>query len=508
MKKDFHFALTAISLLLSGGLLLTGCSKNGGYEPSGSSDNYYYFDGEEPVPGSEEGGDRFLEFTDNPFINTSESPQSTFSIDADGASYAYMRRCLTSSNAVLPSRSAVRIEEFLNYFTFDYAAPTGSDDVAINGEIGACPWNAEHRLMRLGIKGRHIEEADMPVANFVFMIDVSGSMSSKDKLDLLKSGLVELVSHMRAEDRISLITYASGEELLLPSTPCSESQTIISKIQSLKAEGATSGSSALEMAYKEAQENYIEGGNNRIIIGTDGDWNVGVTSREGLLEIVESHAKDGIYMSVCGFGWGNLNDAMMEKISNAGNGTYTYIDSEDEMMKVFCHERANMLSVASDAKVQITFDSSIVAQYRLIGYENRVMSNEDFSDDSKDAGEIGADQTITALYEIVPRSVETLPEGWDSNAEVARFDFRYKRMLGEESIPLHLKVNEWVGNSSENLNFAAGVAACGMLLRQSPYSGSADYNMAATLVEQNSRFDPNGYRAQLLRLIKIAQEIK
>ena len=251
----------------------------------------------------------------------------------------------------------------------------------------------------------------------------------------------------------------------------------------------------------------IEGGNNRIIIGTDGDWNVGVTSIDGLLEIVEAHAQDGIYMSVCGFGRGNLNDAMMEKISNAGNGTYTYIDCEEEMMKVFCYERSNMLSVASDAKIQITFDTNYVAQYRLIGYENRVMKNEDFFDDTKDAGEIGAGQTITALYEIVPRT-DGLMSGWDIDARVAMFDFRYKQVLGAESIPYVLDIDQWVGNSSENLNFAAGVAAYGMLLRQSPYAGNATFAMASDLVQQNSAFDPHGYRAQLHDLIIKAAELK
>jgi len=329
-------------------------------------------------------------------------------------------------------------------------------------------------------------------------------MDSYDKIELLKSGLVELVTHMRADDRIAIVTYASQEELLLPSTPCSEAEAIIRKIKQLKASGSTAGSKALEMAYEQAKENYIQGGNNRIIIGTDGDWNVGVTSTDALLEIVQNHAKDGIYMSVCGFGRGNLNDIMMEKISNAGNGTYSYIDCEDEMMKVFCYERSNMLSVASDAKIQITFDSMVVAQYRLIGYENRVMRNEDFNDDSKDAGEIGAGQTITALYELVPRTTDGLPQGWDADAQAANFDFRYKQTLGEESIPLKLAVNTWVGDASENLNFAAGVAAYGMLLRQSPHAGNADYAMAKELVEQNRSFDPHDYRAQLVSLISQA----
>ena len=503
-----------LCLCLAAGLLLAGCSYHESFSPM---DGGYYFDyADEPItPG--EGGDQFEEFKDNPFIDAAEQPQSTFSVDADGASYAYMRSCINSQYYVsLPYKDAVRIEEFLNYFTFDYADPTGSDAIAINGEIGACPWNAEHRLMRLGIKGKSVSEADMPTANFVFMVDVSGSMNSTDKLDLLKSGLVELVTHMRADDRIAIITYASGEQLLLPSTPCSESQKIIAKIKQLKAGGATSGSRALEMAYTQAQENYIQGGNNRIIIGTDGDWNVGVTSTEGLLEIVESHAQDGIYMSVCGFGRGNLNDAMMEKISNAGNGTYTYIDCEDEMMKVFCHERSNMLAVASDAKIQITFDPAVVAQYRLIGYENRVMRNEDFEDDNKDAGEIGAGQTITALYEIVPQMYErpddssqhAAPDGWDGNVKVAAFDCRYKHALGEQSTLLHLDVNQWVGTNSENLNFAAGVAAYGMILRDSPYKGEASFGMAAELVDANRNFDPNGYRAQLVELINKAATIE
>ncbi len=496
MKRIVFFTMTVFA-----GLWLASCSNSKGMEPG--MDGYYY--GEFDDPQNPQSGDRFEEFADNPFVNAGEQPQSTFSVDADGASYAYMRNCLVHQR--IPSSSAVRIEEFLNYFTFDYADPSGDETVAINGEIGACPWNTDHRLMRLGIKGKSVADEDMPTANFVFMVDVSGSMASSDKIELLKSGLIELVTHMRPDDRIAIVTYASGETLLLPSTPCSQAEMMIDKIKQLQARGATSGSRALEMAYEQVQQNYIQGGNNRIIMGTDGDWNVGVTSLEGLLEIVESHAQDGIYMSVCGFGQGNLNDRMMEKISNAGNGTYSYIDCEDEMMKVFCHERSNMLSVASDAKIQITFDTTVVAQYRLIGYENRVMNNEDFDNDSKDAGEIGAGQTITALYELVPRMSDALPQGWDVNAKAATFDFRYKRALGEASVQLSIDINQWVGNSSENLNFAAGVAAYGMLLRKSPYAGNASFDMASSLVNNNRTFDPHEYRAGLGELILQAAEI-
>jgi len=451
-------------------------------------------------PEQPESGDKFDEIIENDFIETEVQNISTFSIDADGASYAYMRKCLNMG--FKPSPNSVRIEEYLNYFTFDYAEPKGEHTVAINGEIGECPWNPDHRLIRLGVKGKSIPANQLPAANYVFLIDVSGSMNQDDKLPLLKEGLVTLTDRLNPSDRVSIITYSGTVQLLLESTLASDSGTIKKAIKKLSASGSTAGGEALKMAYEEALANYINGGNNRVIMGTDGDFNVGVTSTDALVEMVQDYASKGIYLTVCGFGSGNLNDSMMENISNKGNGTYEYIDSEDELSKVFVNERSKFQAVANDSKVQVTFNKETVESYRLIGYENRVMANEDFEDNTKDAGEIGAGQTITALYEIVPT------QKFGEDGPVATFDFRYKKSLGEESIPLSFEVmpSTRIDESQTELRFAAGVAAYGMVLRDSKYKGSATYDMAIDLVGEGLSFDKYGYRSQLQELIRTAKE--
>lgn len=447
-------------------------------------------------------GDRFDEIVENPFVKVSDEPKSTFSVDADGAAYVYFRRMVTMGRNV--PADAVRIEEFLNYFTFNYADPTGGETLALNAETGPCPWNPDHRLLRLGLKGKTLSASETPLANFVFLIDVSGSMDSDDKLPVLKSGLLSMLDQMDPEDQVSIVTYSGKSEILLQPTKVRQSDKIAKAIRKLKAEGCTNGGDALRDAYKLAKESYIKGGNNRIVMGTDGDFNVGVTSTDDLLEIVEEGAKAGIYMTVCGFGTGNLNDSMMETISNHGNGTYEYIDSEDEMMKVFVHERNRFVAVANDTKVQLTFDPAAVDSYRLIGYENRVMSSEDFEDDDKDAGEIGSGQTITALYEIIPT------EAAAPGLRCCTFDVRYKNALKEASNALSIEVKYDGDTLSENLSFAAGLAALGLKLRDSRYKGTASLAMARELVENALTFDPNGYRAQLLKLfvkgIKPAEE--
>jgi Ca-activated chloride channel family protein len=444
----------------------------------------------EPVAG--ETGDKFEEFTDNPFISTSEEPTSTFSVDADGASYAYMRRYMREGK--IPSKSSVRIEEFLNYFTFDYTEP--EDAVAINAEVGVCPWDTDHYLLRLGLKGKSVTAEEMAPANYVFLVDISGSMDSLDKLFLYTSALLTLVDQLNPTDRVAIITYAGRVEKVLESTEVMYADRIKEAIRSIGCGGSTAGAQAMKMAYEEALANFIEGGNNRIIMGTDGDFNVGVTDTDQLLNMVSHYADQGIYLTMCGFGTGNLNDEMMEKLSNRGNGTYYHIDSEDEFMKVFVHDRMQLQAVANDTKCQITFDSTRVAQYRLIGYENRVMSNEEFDDDTKDAGEIGAGQTITALYEIVPtvlQSAEPIP--------YATFDCRYKEQLGLSSKQLTLPVYGDIKSDTENLRFAAGIAAYGMLLRDSEYKGDVNLEMVKTLIGNSLTFDPHGYRAELLDLL-------
>ena len=445
-----------------------------------------------------ESGDKFDEIHENDFVKTSEQAISTFSVDADGASYAYMRTCLRKG--YLPVSQSVRIEEFLNYFTFDYPQPSDDNTIAINGEVGPCPWNTDHKLMRLGISGRSLSQDETPDANFVFLIDVSGSMNSSDKLPLLKAGLTAMVDNMRPTDRISIVTYSGKAEMTLESTLCSESNTIKRAISKLVASGSTAGGQAMKMAYEEALANFIEDGNNRVIMGTDGDFNVGVTSTDALLEMVQDYAEKGIYLTVCGFGTGNLNDSMMETISNHGNGTYQYIDCEDELTKVFVNERSKFVSVANDTKVQVKFNPEVVDSYRLIGYENRALSQEDFENDKKDAGEIGAGQTVTALYEIIPAKN---PEG-----VVASFDCRYKQSLSSPSILLSKDISYNASDyMSSELSFACGIAAYGMILRQSNYKGEASFDLVRKLLNEGLEFDPYGYRKDILPLLDVAEKM-
>ena len=512
MKKKLSIGL-ALSVLCVG---FNSCDN------AGRMDDYHYLNESAFMDGAISGDvicpddsshNQFEDYQDNPFVAVADQPTSTFSVDADGASFAVMRRFL--SDTTKPVKGCVRIEEFLNYFTFDYPAPTGSDAIAINAEVGECPWNGSHQLLRLGIKGKDLPANQVPLANYVFLVDVSGSMDSSDKLDLLKQCLVEMLDQMKPDDRVSIVTYSGEVEKLLESTPISQADRIKAAIGKLSAEGATAGGEAMKMAYEEALANYDPKKNNRIIMGTDGDFNVGVYDVDSLVAMVEGYAKRGIYLTCLGFGSDVLNDVLMEHVSNAGNGTYYFIDGKEEMTKVFINERERFVSVANDTKCQVTFNPDYVSQYRLIGYENRVMNNEDFMDDTKDAGEIGAGQTITALYEI-----ELTPEGskWaiDSRTNhhvLATFDCRYKKALGESSLALNTDVaiedmyesNMTPKPMSENLSFAAGVAAYGMLLRESPYKGEATFDLVKSLVKQSLGYDPFGYRAAFLELISVAE---
>ena len=443
-------------------------------------------------------GDRFEGVAENPFIKTSDENVSTFSVDVDAASYTVMRKYVKSGWAV-PSES-VRIEEYLNYFTFNYPEP--SDCVSGSYETSVCPWDQSHYLMRIGLKGANLSEDDLPLANYVFLVDVSGSMYPKEKLDLFKSSLLAMLDYMKPEDRVSIITYSGRAEKLLESTLVSDISTIKDAIRKLVASGSTNGGEALQMAYDEALANYIPGGNNRIIMGTDGDFNVGVRDDKSLVEIVEANAKNGIYLSICGFGSGDLNDAMMKKISVAGNGSYYYIDSEAEMAKVFIKERSKMTAVANDVKVQICFDADKVDSYRLIGYERRVMNRQDYDDDSKDAGEIGAGQTVTALYEIVPKA------GSADGDLLGTFDCKYKKSISDETAIVLPQMNLFYNtkDTSSEMSFASGVAAFGLVLLDSDYKGTATLELASELVSKGLSFDPDGYRAEFAGLIKSLQD--
>lgn len=503
MRKTIRHMMVIVATALTAISCMTG--ERGKWDEANGRDYGEGFANGE-IPRQPEDGNQFSEFADNPFVATKEAPSSTFSIDADGAAYCIMRNYLKRGYAV--PKHSVRIEEYLNYFTFDYTEPTDGQRIAINGELGRCPWDEEHLLLRLGVKGRSLSAEEVPLSNYVFLIDVSGSMNCEEKIHLLKSGLLTLLTQLRPDDRISIITYSGEVKKLLESTTVSEADVIAKAIKKLSASGCTAGGEALKMAYEEALANYDPARNNRIIMGTDGDFNVGVTSTEALTEMVERYAKHGIYMTCLGFGMGNLNDAMMESISNKGNGTYHYIDSEDEMMKVFVHERERFVAVANDTKCQVTFNPDVIDSYRLIGYENRVMSNKDFEDDRKDAGEIGAGQTITALYELIP-TAHAMPHG-GATVTAATFDCRYKKSLDGESIPLTTTLSlthDTASQASENLRFAAGVAAWGMVLRESAYKGTADITMARTLVTSALGFDPHGYRSELLQLMEEGEAV-
>ena len=488
---------TVLFLLLAAGLCSCTAVKDGYHGYIGEHPGYNSGDimppGEYPPT-----GDHFDVVMENPFIRTAEKPVSSFSVDADGASYAYMRRCATTSGRVDPS--SVRIEEYLNYFTFDYPEPTGEETLGINAEASACPWAPDHLLLRLGLKGKSIPESQIPAANYILLIDTSGSMSGSDRMDLVKTGLCAMVDAMRPDDRIAIITYSGSVQKLVESTLISTGASAIkAAIRGLFASGGTAGGPAMKMAYDEASAHYIEGGNNRIIMCTDGDFNVGVSSTDALVKMVESYQKSGIYLSIMGFGTGNYQDSRMESLSNHGNGTYNYIDSEQEMIKVFVNERSHFWAVANDSKCQVRFHPEAVAEYRLLGYENRLMSQEEFEDSSKDAGEIGAGQTVTALYEVIPA------EGYTKNASLATFETRYKFSLKDtESRSLTTEVKT-AGSASENMNFAAGVAAYAMVLRNSMYKGNATLSLAKELVSGASTYDPDGFRAELLGLMEIVR---
>jgi Ca-activated chloride channel family protein len=446
------------------------------------------------------GGDKYNMILENPFIATSKEAVSTFSIDADGASYTNVRRFI-EENRMIPPIGAIRTEEMINFFDMNYKYESSEHPIALNGEVAKCPWTKGNQLVRIGIKGKPISKGDLPASNFVFLIDVSGSMSDKDKLGILKKGFNLMVDEMRPNDRIAIVTYAGNAGLVLPSTSCNEKSTIKRAINSLGSGGSTAGAEGIVTAYDIATEYFVEGGNNRIIIGTDGDFNVGPISQMELIELIEERRDKGIFLTVLGVGRGNLNDAMLEQLANNGNGSYEYIDKVEQLEKIFIHDFSKFYTVAKDVKVQIQFDPKSVDSYRLIGYENRVMNNEDFKNDKKDAGEIGANQSITALYEIVPK------KGLSANSKIFNIDFRYKRINETNSRPMNLTVsnsnNDFL-EASEQMVFAGSVAAFSMLLMDSKYKGTTNYESVSKWLNGKTFHDPLGNKKAFKKLVKEA----
>ncbi len=478
-------------------------------------------------------GDQYTRIYENPFkkvgTESTENRLSTFSIDVDTASYANVRQFLMQSHS-LPPADAVRIEELVNYFDYDYSQPTGDVPFAAHVEVAGCPWQPAHRLVRVGIKGREIARQQRPQSNLVFLIDVSGSMNRPNKLPLLVEGMKMLTRQLGENDRVAIVVYASSEGLALPSTPGDKQDVILSALEKLRAGGSTAGGAGIALAYKTAQQNFIEGGVNRVILCTDGDFNVGVTSPAALERMAESQAKEtGVFLTVLGFGRGNLNDAMMEKISGKGNGNYHYVDGRTEARKVLVEEMSGTLvTIAKDVKIQIEFNPTQVAGYRLIGYENRMLAAEDFNDDKKDAGEIGAGHTVTALYEIVPvgQSVDT--PGVDvlkyeqpakptsderrrtDSGEMLTLKIRYKQPDGDKSTKLEFPITDnrqQFGAASDDFKFAAAVASFGMLLRDSEHRGNSSFASVLEITEDGSGRDLHEYRAEFLQIVRQAQQL-
>jgi Ca-activated chloride channel family protein len=397
-----------------------------------------------------------------------------------------------------PLKHPIRIEEFINYFTFDYAEPIGDENVSINSEIASCPWAHDHYLIRLGMKGKSIPENELPNSNYVFLIDVSGSMNSPEKLGILKSGFKLMADNLKANDRVAIVTYAGEAGVLLPSTSGDNKSVIKEAIDKLGAGGATAGADGIITAYEIAEENYIESGNNRVILGSDGDFNVGPSSVDELIELIKEKRNTGIYLTTLGVGSGNLNDHMMEQIANNGNGNYEYIDNASQLQKVFVYEKSKFFTVATDSKIQVTFNSNMVDSYRLIGYENRSLNEEDFENDSTDAGEIGASQTITAVYEVI------LAKN-DGSEKFLDFDFRYKKRGGSDSQLLSSELKAIAGNinsASDNIRFAASVVGFGLLLKNSEYKGEVSKQMVLDLANGAILFDPHGYRKEFTEIVE------
>ncbi|HVD98843.1 MAG TPA: VWA domain-containing protein [Cytophagaceae bacterium] len=463
---------------------------------------------------------------ENEFLKATENPLSTFSIDVDNASYTNCRRFIDQGS--LPPVDAVRIEEFVNYFNYDYTKPTGKHPFSINTELSECPWNKTHKLVHIGIQGKRFPFESMAPINLVFLVDVSGSMSDENKLPLLKKSLSLLVGKMRSQDRISLVVYAGAAGVVLPSTAGNEKEKIIQALDNLQSGGSTAGGEGIILAYKIAKENFIENGNNRVLIATDGDFNVGASSDGEMTRLVESKRDDGIFLTVLGFGMGNYKDSKMESIADHGNGNYFYIDNIGEAKKTLVDELDGTLyAIAKDVKIQIEFNPTKVQAYRLVGYENRMLKKEDFNDDKKDAGELGAGHTVTALYEIVPVGVKeeltgsvdplryqkTEPKKIESQYvdEMMVIKFRYKEPKDSTSkLIVHTMKDREVtlGSSSENFRFSAAVAEFGMLLRDSKFKGDASFASALELAKNSKGTDEEGYRSEFTKMISTAALLK
>lgn len=470
---------------------------------------------------SDRNNEQYDTISENVFKWAEKTPLSTFSIDVDGASYSNVRRMIT--DGYLPPSDAVRIEEMINYFNYSYPGPTGTDPFSVHTEAAPAPWNPEHHLVQIGIQGERVEAEHLPPSNLVFLLDVSGSMGSYDKLPLLKKGFKLLVNQLREEDYVSIVVYAGSSGLVLPPTSGYEKETILAALDKLQSGGSTAGAAGIQQAYQVAMENFRDKANNRVILATDGDFNVGVSNDEALVKLIEEKREHGIFFSVLGFGSGNLKDSKMEKIANHGNGNYYYIDNLLEARKVLVSEMGGTLhTIAKDVKIQVEFNPQNVRAYRLIGYENRLLADEDFNNDKKDAGELGSGHTVTALYEVIPVGIEIDNNLTDVdplkyqtptnpvngfNDEIMTVKLRYKQPDGDQSKLISRVIEKDHLNTelSENLSFAASVASFGMLLRDSKFKGSSSFAMVNQLAKNGKGNDDQGYRSEFIKIAELGE---
>jgi Ca-activated chloride channel family protein len=477
-----------------------------------------------PREGAEEGfnTENYNHIVDNPFLSARENPQSTFSTSVDTASYSNVRRFLNQDE--LPPKDAVRIADLINYFDYTYPEPKGNEPVAIGLEMAPCPWNNQHHLLKIAVKARTIAQNEMPPRNLVFLIDTSGSMNDPVRLPLVKRSLELLIEQLGERDRVSIVSYAGEASLRLPPTPGSQTQKIRRAIDHLEPSGSTNGGGGIVMAYEQAMKSFIPGGVNRVILATDGDFNVGVSSDAELIRLIEEKRKTGVYLTVLGYGMGNLKDNKLELLAHHGNGHYAYIDSIDEARKVFVDQGGALAIVAKDVKLQVEFNHAQVNAYRLIGFESRVMRNEDFRDDSKDAGDMGSGHTCTALYEIVPAGVEVpLPKAGALKYQQAGNDtpaartgewltvrMRYKHPDNEQGLEVGTAMpsSGLTKKPSDDFRFAASVAGFGMLLRDSEYKGEATFASVRTWANASTGPDQKGLRSEFVNLVSIAERLK
>jgi len=482
--------------------------------------SFYQNKDEKYIDFNREGYDKI---TENQFLKVNDNPLSTFSIDVDAASYSNVRRFLNQGQ--LPPAGAVRIEEMVNYFKYEYPQPTNNDPFSINTEIAEAPWNKDHKLVLIGLQGKKIPTENLPASNLVFLIDVSGSMQSANKLPLVKTSMKMLVDQLREQDKISMVVYAGAAGIVLPPTSGAEKTKIKDAIDKLEAGGSTAGGAGIKLAYKTAQENFVKNGNNRVILCSDGDFNVGESSDDAMERLIETERKSGVFLTILGYGMGNYQDAKMQKLADKGNGNHAYIDGISEAKKVLVNEFGGTLfTIAKDVKLQIEFNPAKVQGYRLIGYENRMLAKEDFNDDKKDAGELGSGHTVTAIYEVIPvgvkssflKDVDALKYQKDvaplskskQTDEILTVKFRYKAPDGDVSKLIEHPVADKqvaIAKTSDNFRFAAAVAQFGMLLRDSEFKSAASYTSVVEMARKARGNDDEGYRSEFIRLVESAQ---